>query len=203
MSLRDRLDNLREKYGDRAIARKRQVRLYKKTGDVGHRKAARRNGKAMRKLRRLISKTKRAIKAQGGTLASVRIRSTAGGRPHWGGGADLMGQFIAPFMAERFGLAKGSGKRTPAHNAAIGGSPTSDHLTTMLLTFARDFPTFSGEAAARALAAALGEPDWQPNSFDSFIVVVDGWQFEVQILWGAGIDHGDHVHVGVQLIGRA
>lgn len=202
-ALRDKLHTLREKYGDRALARKRQIRRYEKTGDVGHRKAAARNGRTMRLLRRYISKTKRAIKRHGGTLASVKIRDTDGGRPHWGGAADLMGQFVAPFMAERFGLGTGSKKRTPAHNAAIGGSPVSDHLTTMLLTFAVDFPTFNGEAAARALAAALGNDDWQPNSFDSFIVVVDGWQFEVQILWGAGIDHGDHIHVGIQLIGRA
>ncbi len=134
------------------------------------------------------------------TLSSVRIKSTSPGPPHWGGAADLMGQFIAPFMAEKFGLAKGSGKRTPQHNREIGGSPTSDHLTTHRTTFARDFPTFSGEAAARALAAALGNAAWQANSYDSFNVTVDDITFRVQILWGSAIGHGDHVHVGVSLV---
>lgn len=200
MTLRQRLHNLNERFGARAVARKRQVRRYKRTGDIGYAKAAARNGRAMRKLRGLISKVKRAIKAQGGTLASVRIRSTAGGPSHWGGAADIMGQFVAHFLAEKFGLAKGSGKRTPKHNAEIGGSPTSDHLTTKLFTFARDFPTFAGEAAARALAAAFGWHDWQPNSFATFTFQLGGHTFRLQILWGAAIDHDDHIHVGIELI---
>jgi hypothetical protein len=198
--LQQRLYRLHEKRQDRIAKRIRQKKLFHERHLKGYAKAAARNGRAARKLRGLISKTQRAIRRLDGTLASVRIKSTAGGAPHWGGASDLMGQLIAPFMAEKFGLAKGSGKRTPAHNAAIGGSESSDHLTTKLFTFARDFPTFSGEAAARALAAALGNTSWQPNSFATFDVVVDGHTFRIQILWGSGIDHGDHVHVGVSLV---
>jgi hypothetical protein len=194
------LTRLREKKRARIRKRARQLKIFVRTGERGHRKAAAIHGRAARKLTRLIAKAKRAIKRSDGSLGSVDIRSTASGRTHWGGAADLMGQFIAPFMAEKFGLPRGSGKRTPAYNAAIGGSPSSDHLTTHLLTFARDFPTFSGEAAARALAAALGNTSWQPNSYATFDVVVDGHTFRVQILWGSGIGHGDHVHVGVSLV---
>jgi hypothetical protein len=129
-------------------------------------------------------------------LADVTIHSTASGPKHWGGSADLMGQFITPFMKKR-GLAPGSKKRTPAHNASIGGSPTSDHLTTKLTSFAVDFPTFSGEDDARALMKALGVKSWQPNSFTTYPVRVDGHAFNVQTLWGSAIGHGDHVHVGV------
>lgn len=120
------------------------------------------------------------------------------GDPHWGGGNDVMRQFVEPFMTKR-GLPIGSGKRTPAENAAVGGSPTSDHLTTHTTTMARDFPTYAGEDDARALAHALGNDNWQPNSYTTFLVNVDGHTFRVQILWGAAIGHADHVHVGVAL----
>jgi hypothetical protein len=193
------LTNLRRKFRERRADRKRHLRLAKKTGKRGYRRAATRDGRAMRKLRALIAK---AIHARRGTLAGVRVVSTSSGRPHWGGAADVMGQFAAPFMQKR-GLPKGSGKRTPQHNAEIGGSPTSDHLTTKLLTFARDFPTFAGEDDARALARAFGIATWQPNSYTTYDVVIDGWAFRIQILWGAGIGHGDHVHVGISLVGRA
>jgi len=193
------LTRLREKRRKRLVARKRHKKLFEKTGKRGFRLAYARDGRAARKLRSLIHKV---MKARKGTLAGVQIRSTEGGRPHWGGAADLMGQFVTPFLNKR-GLPTGSGKRTPAHNAAIGGSSLSDHLTTMLLKFARDFPTFSGEDDARALALALGITSWQPNSFTSHRVVVDGFVFEIQILWGSGIDHGDHVHVGIEFIGVA
>lgn len=133
-----------------------------------------------------------------GTLGSVKVITTPG-EPHWGGGNDVMEQFVAPFMLHKFGLYEGSGKRTPSENAAVGGSPTSDHLTTNTTTMARDFPTYNGEAAARALAHAMGYDGWQENSYTSFNIAVDGRTFRVQILWGAAIDHSDHVHVGIGL----
>jgi len=194
------LSRLQGRFRERRHLRKHYLALEKSTGRKGYARAAARNGRAMRKLRGLISQAKRVALRHDGTLAGVRIKSTALGPRHWGGGADLMGQFVAPFMAEKFGLAKGSGKRTPQHNAAIGGSPTSDHLTTNRDTFARDFPTFSGHDAAKALAAALGFTGWQENSYATFEVSVDDHTFRVQILWGAGIDHGDHVHVGIELV---
>jgi hypothetical protein len=175
--------------------RRRAAAHARATGKRGYYLAKARDGRAMRKLRHLIAVVRHRRK---GKLSAVHI-NTAPGRPHWGGAADLMGQFVWPFMAKR-GLPKGSGKRTPAHNAAIGGSPTSDHLTTQKTTFARDFPTFSGEDDARALAAAMGDRNWRANSYDSFLIQVDGVTFEVQILWGAAIQHGDHVHVGIHLV---
>lgn len=195
------LHDLRENLADRTRARRRQLKLARRTGDKGHAKAAARDGRAIRKLRGLISKAKRLAKQHKGTFAGIRLKSTALGRPHWGGGADIMGQFVAPFMAEKFGLPKGSGKRTPQHNAEIGGSPTSDHLTTRTETFARDFPTFAGEFAARALAHAIGWTSWSANSYATFDTHIGGHTFRWQILWGAGIDHGDHVHVGIELVG--
>jgi hypothetical protein len=116
--------------------------------------------------------------------------------PHWGGSGDVMTDFVEPFLIKR-GLPLGSGKRTPAENARIGGSPTSDHLTTHSTTAARDFPTFQGEDDARALAKAMGCETWQPNSFDSFTFSAGGQTFRAQVLWGLGIKHGDHVHVGI------
>jgi hypothetical protein len=129
------------------------------------------------------------------SLSRVRVTPTAGAQ-HWGGSNDVMTEFVEPFMVKR-GLPLGSGKRTPAHNASIGGSKNSDHLTTKTRTAARDFPTFSGEDDARALARAMGFGSWQPNSFTSFSASAGGRSFRVQILWGAGIQHGDHVHVGI------
>jgi peptidase M15-like protein len=107
-----------------------------------------------------------------------------------------MTKFVEPFMLTR-GLSAGSGKRTPAENARVGGSSTSDHLTTKRTTAARDFPTYSGEDAARALAKAMGIRAWQPNSYTTYPVTAGGHSFRVQILWGSAIKHGDHVHVGV------
>lgn len=142
------------------------------------------------------AKLREQFKAVG--LASVRVKTT-GGEPHWGGSNDVMTDFIEPFMTKR-GLPIGSGKRTPEKNASIGGSKTSDHLTTKTTTAARDFPTFDGEDDARALAKALGNSSWQPNTTNGFTVSVDGQAFRVQIIWGAAVQHGDHVHVGVSRV---
>jgi lysozyme len=127
------------------------------------------------------------------TAVSVTIR---GGPTHWGGSNDVMEEFVEPFMFKR-GLPIGSGKRTPAENKRVGGSKTSDHLTTKRKTAARDFPTAKGEDDARALAKSMGFASWRPNSFDGFEFRSGDHSFVVQILWGAAIDHGDHVHVGI------
>lgn len=136
---------------------------------------------------------------RGPRLADVKLHGTAPGPKRWGGAADVMGQFVTPFMKRR-GLAPGSKKRTPEHNAAIGGSPTSDHLTTRTTAFAVDFPTFSGEDDARALAKAIGFPGWQANSYATYTRRVGGRLYRFQILWGSAIGHGDHIHVGVSLV---
>ncbi len=130
-----------------------------------------------------------------GGLERMQV-TLAPGDPHWGGANDVMQQHIEPFMGDR-GLPLGSGKRTPEENRACGGSTTSDHLTTKTTTAARDFPTRAGEDHARALAASLGFDSWEPNSFASFSFSAGGNEWRAQILWGAAIDHDDHVHVGV------
>jgi hypothetical protein len=129
------------------------------------------------------------------SLKGVKVTQSAGA-PHWGGANDVVGQYVEPFMVKR-GLPIGSGKRTPAENTAVGGSASSDHLTTLTSTMARDFPTFTGEDDARALATSMGFGSWQPNSFTTFQFSAGGHTWQGQILWGAGIDHGDHVHVGI------
>lgn len=139
-----------------------------------------------------------AAKSNSGQALQV---NTAPGSPHWGGGADIEEQFVTPFM-QKHGLTPGSGKRTPAKNASIGGSPTSDHLTTNTTSSARDYPTFTGEGIASSLAEAMGNGSWQANSYDSFDIAIDGFAFRVQILWGASIDHDDHIHVGIAYSGK-
>lgn len=150
--------------------------------------------KARKEYLRRVDRLRKKLQHHG--IGDVKVTPVPGD-PHWGGGNDVMRQFVEPFMVRR-GLPIGSGKRTPAENAAVGGSPTSDHLTTHTTTMARDFPTYAGEDDARALANALGG-NWQPNSYATFNIPVDGHTFRVQILWGASIGHSDHVHVGVGL----
>jgi hypothetical protein len=148
--------------------------------------------------KRRADKRRRALRKkldQPASLQDVRVTLRAG-KPHWGGSNDVMTQFVEPFLVKR-GLPLGSGKRTPTANANVGGSLTSDHLTTKTRTGARDFPTFAGEDDARALARAMGFRTWQPNSFTKFTFSAGGHSWQAQILWGARIHHADHVHVGV------
>ena len=113
----------------------------------------------------------------------------------WGGGQSVFAQAITPFMRKR-GLKPGSNKR----GVIPGSSTASDHYVGNRDAYAVDYPTFKGEDDARALARRLGIKGWQPNTYQSFEVRVDGERFRAQILWGAGIDHADHVHVGLKRI---
>jgi hypothetical protein len=114
----------------------------------------------------------------------------------WAGTKGIFDRFVTPFMADR-GLTVGSQKRTPAENAAAGGSHSSDHLTTSTRSYAIDYPTANGLGLAKDLADAFGITGWQANSFQPFTITIAGRRFRVQILWGALIGHGDHIHVGI------
>ncbi|MGH3663448.1 MAG: transglycosylase SLT domain-containing protein [Micromonosporaceae bacterium] len=114
----------------------------------------------------------------------------------WAGTKSILGQFVTPFM-ERQGLATGSEKRS---YDTVDGPGMSDHYIGAKNAYAIDYPTYSGEDEARKLARAMGIEAWQPNSYQHHYLEVDGVRFRVQILWGSGIDHGDHVHVGIRRV---
>lgn len=139
--------------------------------------------------------------APSSTLPSTgkSLLSPGGG---WGGTARLVAQ-------GRLRVARGfnvTGKRSPDQNTAVGGSPTSDHLTTNRNAYAEDYSNGNGsedDAKAR-LFQQLGQFYGVPvkkNSYDSGGVIrVGKRRFKVQILYGSGIDHADHVHVGIHAL---
>ncbi|HZM83499.1 MAG TPA: hypothetical protein VFC19_47900 [Candidatus Limnocylindrales bacterium] len=112
----------------------------------------------------------------------------------WGGTKSVFDQFVTPFLRDR-GLEPGSQKRD---YDTVPGAPMSDHFVRSTSAYAIDYPTTSGADDAAALARAMGIKGWHPNSYESYAVRIDGHQFRVQILWGADIRHGDHVHVGIK-----
>lgn len=131
--------------------------------------------------------------AGGSDLAGVNIQNASPGSPAWGGAKAVFMQFVHPFM-EKHGLSPGGEKEQ-------GHSPTGDHDPEGQPSgYATDYPTYNGEATAKALAESMGNNSWSANSYTSFTITVDGYKFSVQILWGSGIDHGDHVHVGMHRI---
>lgn len=112
----------------------------------------------------------------------------------WGGSKSVFDQFVTPFLHKR-GLEPGSQKRP---YDTVPGAPMSDHYTGSGSAYAIDYPTTAGADDAAALAKAMGIKGWHANSYESYLVRIDGHQFRVQILWGSGIQHGDHVHVGIK-----
>lgn len=126
-----------------------------------------------------------------GDTQGIDIKGTSPGDPDWGGTSYIFYQFVDKFMAG-YGLDPGSRKRP--NNT---GSGTSDHWVGSTRAFATDYPTYNGESAARGLARELGFNSWSANSYATFNTTLGGLRVRVQILWGAGIDHGDHVHVGM------
>jgi hypothetical protein len=110
----------------------------------------------------------------------------------WGGTEAVFLGFIDGFMRDK-GFTIG-GRKEQGHQA--GG----DHDPASTTSFACDYGTMNGEAAARELAEILGLNCWKPNSYNigCGTVSISGRRFRVQILWGAAIDHADHVHVGLR-----
>jgi hypothetical protein len=130
-------------------------------------------------------------------LQDVKV-SLKAGEPHWGGAHDILEQYVAPFLAERGFTSITSRKRDQSATSRAGSKNTSDHFVGNTTAAAYDFGTFDGEDGARALAAAMGFGGWVPNQYQSFNFSAGGHSWRGQILWGAKIDHADHIHVGIR-----
>lgn len=119
----------------------------------------------------------------------------------WGGSEGII-EGLNP-IAREYGAPPTNFKRSPEENAAVGGSEDSDHLTTNSEAYAADY-SISGDKGtelAKRIAQKLGV-GFRMNDYNSGGVIVSkGHRYKVQILYGSGINHGDHVHVGVRRIG--
>lgn len=87
--------------------------------------------------------------------------------------------------------AKGD-KRTPAENASVGGSSTSDHLTTDTASYAADLP--ADDALARRIASRLG----MASHTGTQEITKNGYRY--QLIW-QDEGHYDHIHLGAEWTG--
>lgn len=137
----------------------------------------------------------------GGLKINTPEVGAVGRMPRGGGyaGTEAIVKRLGDPIAKRFGVTASNYKRDPHRNAAVGGSPTSDHLTTNTSAFAADYP-ITGEAGTKlafSLAKRLGIKNYQPGTYTAYPVKIGRRQFRVQILWGVQ-GHHDHVHLGVR-----
>jgi len=172
------LSTLRAKLARRKKARARQRRLYEQSGKRGHRRAARKHGKAIRKLRGLIKKRQ----PQSGTGA-------------WGGTLSIIEGEVIP-VANRYGVPITSRKRAANHPLTIQNR-SSDHSALATNAYAVDFGTYNGAGLAHAIAHALGIRGYSTGNWNPYYIQRAGVRFRVQILWAVS-GHFDHVHVGIR-----
>lgn len=127
---------------------------------------------------------------QGGKLVKAPkggIKEGSKADARWGG---AVGAIHAVLPREYWPDARGD-KRTPAENAAVGGSATSDHLTTNASSFGADLPP--DDALAQQIAKNLG----LSSHTGTQTVEKDGVRY--QLIW-QDEGHYDHVHLGAQII---
>jgi hypothetical protein len=97
-----------------------------------------------------------------------------------------------------------SEKRTPDENASVGGSSTSDHLTTNQTSYAHDLPTTDVEYGNQIIQKyynrlKLNEPIQFSGTHNYTSRRFPGYSF--QIIWQDD-GHYDHVHIGVRYTGE-
>ena len=136
--------------------------------------------------------------------------SQPGSTPKRGGGLQARGSYEgtaglaqpARRIGKRNGLSVTSAKRS-TERTATGG--VSDHFVGKKNAYAYDLGDGQGEnaaklRAARQIARRYGVR-FRKDSYNSGgTVKVNGRRFRVQILYGAGVDHADHVHVGFEAL---
>lgn len=123
--------------------------------------------------------------------------SSKGGRVKVRGKGGFGGtQGIAKELAGLTGLASISEKRARKFTAS---GNVSDHWQELKDTYAIDLGSRRGdpkalERGARRIAKALGIRNYRPNRI--YNVYRNGYR--IQLIYGAAVAHGDHVHVGVK-----
>lgn len=175
------IPTLRAKLERRKRARKRQAKLWRKTKERGHGKAARAHTRAIRKLKRLLKK-------------AINARPASGTGP-WAGTKSIVVNEVVP-VALQYGTPITSRKRAANHPLSVA-NPSSDHNAANEDAYAIDFGTYNGADLASAIARALGIQGYANGSYTGHYITRSGNTFRVQILWAVP-GHYDHVHVGVK-----
>lgn len=131
-----------------------------------------------------------------GLMAAANRLETPAMREAWSG-SQLVAQ-RAKDIATEMGFSVSSTKRTKT--GSIGSKSTSDHHTSQTNAYAYDFPAegAKGTQLAEAIAKAYGFPVDQLGTYHKQPFTFQDKEYRVQVLWGSGIDHDDHVHVGVR-----
>lgn len=138
---------------------------------------------------------KRPPASASGSYPAKEAKQLAGA---WGGTERLLD------MANGGDFEISSTKRTPSENEAVGGSSTSDHLTTNPLSFAHDLPTTDPQYGYEIMKQyhkrlKLNEP-LQPTGTHNYTSrKYPGYTF--QFIWQDS-GHYDHVHIGGRYTGE-
>lgn len=173
------LKKLWERWRKRRAGRKRQIRLFRRTGKRGHARKAGEHGRAMRKLMGLISRAR-------------KLYSLLPGPPSWGGSKRLIREKVAP-LVERRGISRTSAKRSETF-----GNPGSDHYIGNVLAYAEDYATADNQALAQEIRSAL-DPGAAHQDYERFYTEFRGHTYRVQII-ASTHGTGPHLHVGSERV---
>jgi hypothetical protein len=168
------LPRLLKRQRSRKAARRKQLRLFRETGDVGHGRKAAEHGRALRTLAGLIDAARRSLLP---------------GPPGWAGSKQIIAEEVWPIV-RKHGISPTSGKRSETF-----GNPGSDHFVGNITAFAKDFATVDNFPLAEKIRTALDGGNHV--DYESFIIERRGHRYRVQIIAGTH-GTGPHLHVGVR-----
>lgn len=186
-------DKKRKRIKDKKLssdARKRQLKLYKKTRKIGHKTLAAQKGREMRADQKAIDRLIKKIEKE-----KLRLKNNPpSGTGAWGGSKSIVQNEIMP-IAREWGIYPTSGKRRETF-----GNPGSDHFIGNRTAFAKDFATSENGAFGAAIGRALGIGySGLEDDYKGYYIERSGKKFRVQIICGTH-GTGPHTHVGIRRV---